>query len=81
MVDILHHIHQYVPQLESGDFVPILFGGDMLTRERSDHACDAKLQSSTPLARLQGIVPKVEDWHAMTTFHQVLSKINCHHLR
>jgi len=71
MIDILFHIHKYVPTTENGDFVPIFFGGDQLTRERAGGAQDARLQASDPLGRLQGIIPKTEDWHALMTFYQV----------
>ena len=79
MVDILRHINRYVPQLQDGTIQPLLFGGDMLTRERSAHARDSKLQSATPESRLQGIVPKCEDWHALVTFHQVCTYIDYAH--
>ena len=71
MVDILHYMHRYVPTVSDEVFVPVFFGGDQLTRERAYHAQDAKLQSSTPLRKLLGLVPKCEDWHARTSFYQV----------
>ena len=73
MIDILTHIHKYVPTKENGDFIPIFFGGDQLTRERAGGAQDARLQASTREGRLQGVIPKVEDWHALMTFYQVPS--------
>ena len=69
MVDIMEHIQRYAPVTSSGTIHPLLFGGDQLTRER---AYNAKLQSADPLKKLQGIIPKVEDWHARFTFYQVL---------
>ena len=71
MIDIMTHIHQYVPRNSSGGFVPIFFGGDQLTRERANGALGARLQSSTPLGRLEGVIPKIEDWHALVCFYQV----------
>lgn len=71
MVDIFHYMHRYVPTVSDEVFVPVLFGGDQLTRERAYHAQDAKLQSSTPICKLLGLVPKCEDWHARTSFYQV----------
>ena len=71
MVDILHYTHRYVPTVSDEVFVPVLFGGDQLTRERAYHAQDAKLQSPTPIRKLLGLVPKCEDWHARTSFYQV----------
>lgn len=29
------------------------------------------MQSQTPLQRLQGVLAKCEDWHALVTFNQV----------
>ena len=71
MIDIMTHIHKYVPQRRNGEFVPIFFGGDQLTRERAGGALDARLQGSNPLSRLEGVTPKIEDWHALMCFYQV----------
>lgn len=64
MVDFLHYTHRYVPTVSVEVFVPVLFSGDQLTRERAYHAQNAKLQSPTPIRKL---VPKCEDWHAGTS--------------
>ena len=79
MVGILQYTHQYVSTVSDEVFVPILFGGDQLTRERAYHAQHAKLQSSTPIRKLLGIVPKCEDWHARTSFYQVYNAEHCVH--
>ena len=71
MIDIMTHIHKYVPQNTDGKFIPVFFGGDQLTRERAGGALDAQLQASDPLGRLEGVIPKVEDWHALVCFYQV----------
>jgi len=71
MIDIMTHIHKYVPQKGNGTFIPIFFGGDQLTRERAGGALDAQLQASNPLGRLEGVIPKVEDWHTLVCFYQV----------
>ena len=71
MVDILEYAQKYAPVTASGTIHPLLFGGDQLTRERADGAKDAKLQSSTPMKKLRGIIPKIEDWHARVVFLQV----------
>lgn len=71
MVDIIQHIQQYTPVSSEGKVAPIFFGGDQLTRERAYHAQEAKAQSGTVLGRLQGVIPKVEDWHTLVTFYQV----------
>ena len=71
MVDIMAHVQGYAPVTSSGTIHPILFGGDQLTRERAHNAKDAKLQSANPRKKLQGLIPKIEDWHARFTFYQV----------
>ena len=70
MVDILQHIHKYVPKQPTGEYYPIFFGGDQLTRERAGGAQDAKLQSKDK-GKLRGVVPVAENWHARMTFYQV----------
>ena len=51
MVDILQHIHQYAPMFVSGQYYPIFFDGDQMTRERASGAQDAKLQSCNLMKR------------------------------
>ena len=75
MIDIMTHIHKYVPKTPTGELIPIFFGGDQLTRERASGAQDARLQASDPAGRLQGVKPKIEDWHALVTFYQVATYI------
>ena len=70
MIDILMHTHKYVPQ-KPGEFAQIYFGGDQLTRERAGGAIDAQLQALTPHDQLRGVIPKIEDWHALVCFYQV----------
>ena len=72
MIDIMTHIHKYVPKKANGTFSPIFFGGDQLARERAGGALDARLQAYDPLRRLEGVIPKVEDWHALVCFYQVI---------
>ena len=71
MVDILEHIHQYVPRSPSGDYYPVFFDGDQVTRERASGAQDAKLQSDEEARKLRGVIPQAADWHALVTFYQV----------
>lgn len=71
MVDILQHVHQYIPKQPTGEYYPLFFGGDQLTKERAGGAQDAKLQSEKESGRLRGVVPVVEDWHTRMTFYQV----------
>ena len=81
MVDIMSHLHQYVPVMEytqdmpvpssqeevpvpQAIFYPILFGGDHIMAARARGARRARVNSLTPVARLEGIIPCAEDWHA-----------------
>lgn len=79
MVDILTHIHQYVPTISyeemkaisSGEDVTIikeklhqiLVGGDQMTAARARSAKKAKSNGMTPSKRLEGIIAAHEDWH------------------
>ena len=45
-------------------FYPILFGDDHITAARARGARRARVNSLTPVARLEGIIPCAEDWHA-----------------
>lgn len=71
MIDILQHVQQYSPKSEDGRVYPIFFGGDQLTRERASAAQEAKLQSSTMIGKLRGVIPKNEDWHTLVCLYQV----------
>ena len=71
MVDILEHVHQYVPKFATGEYYPLFFDGDQLTRERACGAQDAKLQSDEEGRKLGGVLPQAADWHALVTFYQV----------
>ena len=79
MIDILTHLHQYVPAVsstcewiistgvkvatEKRAFHRILVGGDQLTAARARSVLDVKLNRQTPLMKLEGIVTVAEDWH------------------
>ena len=77
MVDILQHIHQYVPRSASGEYYPIFFDGDQLTRERASGAQDTKLQSDKEAQKLRGVFPVAADWHTLVVFYQVLHCSMC----
>lgn len=75
MVDILQHIHQYVPRSAAGEYYPIFFDGDQVMRERASGAQDAKLQADEEVRKLKGVFPQVADWHTLVTFYQVMCMI------
>ena len=84
MVDIMEHIHQYVPSInycekrtintgetvleEKAKFHPVLVGGDQLTVARARSAIKIKANSHSPTKRLSGIIPVMEDWHTKANF-------------
>ena len=58
--------------------MPVFFGvflgggeGNQLTREWATGAQGAKLQTEDQVHQLQGVIPKVEDWHTLVIFYQV----------
>ena len=82
MLDILQTIHdEYIPvgrgtdRLTGEDTVEVLekvfFGGDQLTEERVTNGRDARSDGDKEFERLQGVIPKVEDWHASRILYQV----------
>lgn len=73
MVDILQHIHQYVPRLASGEHYPTFFDGDQVTRERASGAQDTKLQADEEAQNLKGVIAQAADWHTLVTFYQVIT--------
>ncbi len=77
MVEIMEHIHNYVPSKQYCDYdendetisiprailYPILFGGDQVTATRARSAKLAKVNSYDPCKRFDGIIPIAADWH------------------
>ena len=45
-------------------FYPILFGGDHIMAARARGARRARINSLTPVAHLEGVIPCAEDWYA-----------------
>ena len=83
MIDIIQDLHdKYLPvtrynegEEEIVDVKEILFfGGDQLTDERAGNAVDARSDGDTKFERLEGFLPKVEDWHAVRIIYQVVLK-------
>ena len=74
MVDILGHFNQYVPTTmdQKGIAEQVLFGGDQLTAERTRSAKALQLNARTEHGQLRGLVPFVEDWHALQCMLQVI---------
>lgn len=75
MIDILRFVHDYVPgnnedPAESKP-VKVLSGGDYPTFERHKEAQSAMQDARTPSSRLEGLIPKIEDFHAQMKWMQV----------
>lgn len=60
----LHHFHN------------VLLGGDQLTCARVRGSQRIHENSTTGSARLEGLVPAIEDWHTGVCFMQVPNPIN-----
>ena len=84
MIDILSEVHKYVPvkpfevvdeqmqkTVAADALHTILIGGDQLTRRRIETAKDMRRNSTTPAAKLKGLMPVCEDWHAKKVFLEV----------
>lgn len=83
MVDIMSHIHQYVPSVSSvhkevvmdeeveivkEQMHQVLMGGDQMTAARARSAILAKANAESPSKCLQGLIPTLEDWHCRANF-------------
>ena len=71
MIEIMETLHKYVPRSENG-LKEVFLGGDQLTCEGVRSAKMACLQAPDAVQRLEGLLPKVEDWHALQAFYQVI---------
>ena len=77
MVDICQFLHQYVPQHEDSEEystkVPVktLSGGDYLTFERHKSAQASMANGRNPSVRLEGLIPKMEEFHNQAEFLRV----------
>ena len=50
-------------QVPQAAFHKIMFDGDQLTSSRARGAQKARVNSLSPLTRLDGLIPCCEDWH------------------
>ena len=69
MVDICQFLHKYVPGHDSDEEhsttepTKVLSGGDYLPFERHKSAQSSMANGLTPSTRLQGLIPKMEEFH------------------
>lgn len=81
-------LHRYVPLTTvNGEYIDdgevnqvsldkyhcILFGGDQVTAARARGSQGIRRNSKTPLGRIEGLAPVIEDWHAKGVFVMVLT--------
>lgn len=81
MIEILSELHEkYLPLLKTTDdsgneqveiLQKLFFGGDQLTEERARNARQGRADGDSNFERLEGFIPKVEDWHAGRVLYQV----------
>ena len=76
MTDICEFLHRCVPGHDDGDEwdhhpQQVLSGGDYLTFERHKQAQSSKRNGRTPSKRLEGLIPKMEEFHNQAELLQV----------
>ena len=74
MLEILEWLHPYVPgHDEKSDSKPVnvLSGGDYLTFERHKEAQSNIQDARTPSVWLEGLIPKIEDFHSQAKWLKV----------
>ncbi len=84
MIEIVEHSYKYVPvekvisdkgTVSLSVLGQIYLGGDQLTEERSRNAQDGCADGETNSERLEGIIPKIEDWHTGPLLYQVIIRL------
>lgn len=74
MVDICKFLHQYVPGHDTDSqskLSKLLSGGDYLSFERHKQAQMSLKDDENPSLRLEGLVPKMEEFHNQAEFLRV----------
>ncbi|XP_039523015.1 uncharacterized protein LOC120476122 [Pimephales promelas] len=75
LVDVLQHLQrEYVPRCPDG-FEKILVGGDRLTEGNCRNIQLAFADGETEEDRLEGLVFKFEDWHAIRNLFEIYHQI------
>ena len=87
ILTIKQHLHQYVPSIIGSEqayinssaevctasFHKLLMGGDQLTVARARAVQRHRINSASPLACLNGLIPCAQDWHTQAILLQVCS--------
>lgn len=85
MIEILQTLQdKYVPKwsetngtngAQSTVTQKLFVGGDQLSEERARCSMSAMKDGDTELERLDGLIPKIEDWHAIRYMYAVCTKL------
>nr|XP_022324952.1 uncharacterized protein LOC111125437 isoform X6 [Crassostrea virginica] len=74
--DVIHLLkdlsNKYVPLVDGEIKEEVFFGGDRLTDERIQCAQQAMVNSPTSIEKLEGFISKIEDFHRLMNFLEVL---------
>ena len=79
MLQILDHVHNYVPgksleqeqEIGLNTYTVTLFGGDLLTTARCRGCQAIRINSATESQKLSGLLPVIEDWHTKVVLLEV----------
>ena len=71
MIETMTTLHKYVPVTADGKISAIPFGGDGLSVARGLSAKRSRSDGFSPEDKLEGLIPKPEDWHEGVTILQV----------
>lgn len=81
MVDIMTHLHDYVPKINSPGnpekLLPIPFCGDQLTCSRARSSQNLRRTSDSPSEGLTGLIAYPADWHAKMNMYEVRASSGC----
>ena len=72
VIDIMTHLHQYVPEFEDGSVHVVPCNGDQLSIERMTHAKRARVQGHSAQDRLQGLLETPQEFHKEGILLQVI---------
>nr|XP_054757175.1 uncharacterized protein LOC129263286 [Lytechinus pictus] len=76
IVAILDKMNAYIPMMKDSNVqIPTLSGGDLLTCERQVNAKKDRQDSTSSASKWEGVIPVIDDFHAMANFLEVIWKV------
>ena len=76
MIDVLDYYQtNFIPIGEHSNMVPTIIWGDQLTCQRLWDARKGRINGRTSVARLEGCIPAIQEWHFRKLLLQVLYDI------